>query len=352
MRRCAGVARRLATSASSRLRVVALNASRIDFDGRVNYDKLAAMGKSGGVELNLTRYDSCDPDALEEIAERVDGHEVVINKEMPMSRALIAQFPSSVRLICEAGTGFNNIDLAAAKERGITVCNIPTYSTEAMAHMAITFVMAQACSLVPQMRALATGDRAHFDRCHLGSWDHFELNGRTIGLIGGLGTIGQRVATIAQALGMHVIATSRRHQPGLFFGVEVAPMSELLRRSDFVSIHCPLNADTRGLIDAEALKLMKPTAYIVNTARGAIIDEAALIDALKEKRIAGAALDVMGEGAAPPPPHPPDHPLFALDNVILTPHIGWQRLESRQRVVEQVTNNIVRFAQGRPINQV
>ena len=118
---------------------------------------------------------------------------------MPLSRELILRFPTSVKLICEAGTGFNNIDCVAARERGISVCNIPTYATEAMAHMAITLVMAQSCSLVPQVRALATGDRAHFDRCHLGAMPHFELPGKTIGLVGGLGTIGRRVAALANA---------------------------------------------------------------------------------------------------------------------------------------------------------
>ena len=115
---------------------------------------------------------------------------------------------------------------------------------------------------------------------------------------------------------------------------------------------CPLNAETRGLLDASALALMKPTAYVVNTARGAIIDQDALVAALRERRIAGAALDVFGEGSAPPPPPPADSPLYGLDNVILTPHIGWQRLETRQRIVEMVAENIEAFVRGERLNVV
>ena len=128
--------------------------------------------------------------------------------------------------------------------------------------------------------------------------------------------------------------------------VEVVSLDALLERSDFVSIHCPLNAHTRGLIGRVELGKMKSNAFLINTARGAIVDKAALVEALSEKTIAGAALDVFGEGSAPPPALPAGHPFYALDNVILTPHIGWQRLESRQRVVDMVAENCVRFLDG------
>ena len=124
-------------------------------------------------------------------------------------------------------------------------------------------------------------------------------------------------------------------------------MDDLLSRSDFVSIHCPLNRNTRGLIDAAALQKMKPTAYLINTARGSIVDEAALVDALRSRSIAGAALDVYGEGSAPPPALPAASPLWSLENVILTPHIGWQRIETRQRVVDSIAETVDIFAQGK-----
>ena len=327
-----------------------LNADRLDFDGRLDFSRLEPVAE-------LTRHAASDPARPDEILERLAGQAIVINKEMPISADLIAAFPPSVKLICEAGTGFNNIALEAASKRGIAVANLPTYATEAMAHIAITMVMALSCSLAPQMRYLARYDRAHVERCHLGGMAHFELTDCTLGLVGGLGTIGLRVAAMAQALGMRVIASSRTCPTGMHeSGVEVVPLDDLLGRSDFVSIHCPLNAETRGYIDASKLALMKPSAYLVNTARGAIVDEDALVDALRSRRIAGAALDVFGEGAAPPPPPPNDSPLYSLPDegvhLILTPHIGWQRAESRQRVLDILAENIAAFGEGRRHNVV
>jgi len=323
------------------LRCVLLNAARLDFDGLIDFGRLRRIA-------DVSRHEISDP---AEVVARVQGHEVVVNKEMPLPGELIRAFSPSVKLICEAGTGFNNIDLAAAREKGIGVCNVPTYATEAMAHMAVTLVMALSCSLVPQARALQAGDRRLMTQCHLGTLPHFELTGKTIGLVGGLGTIGTRVAAMCSALGMHVLASSRSASSGLRpDGIEVASFEDLLRRADFVSIHCPLNAHTYGMVNAAAMALMKPSAFLVNTARGAIVDQEALVEALRTRRIAGAALDVFGQGSAPPPPLPAESPLFELDNVILTPHIGWQRIESRQRVVDMVADNIEAFARGEPGN--
>jgi glycerate dehydrogenase len=318
-----------------------LNAARLDYDGRISFDKLADAA-------NITRHEVSD---ASEVVARVHRHEVVLNKEMPLPGSLIRQFPPSVKLIVEAGTGYNNIDLGASREMGIGVCNVPTYATEAMAHMAITLVMALSCSLWQQARALEAGDRAYLTQCHLGALPHFELTGKRLGLVGGLGTIGLRVAAMATALGMRVLASSRAAPLGVRDdGVEVVPFDELLATSDFVSIHCPLNAQTKGLIDAAALAQMQSSAFLVNTARGSIVDQPALVDALRTRRIAGAALDVFGEGSAPPPPLPVDSPLYDLDNVILTPHIGWQRLEARQRVVDSCADSLAAFARGEPGN--
>mmetsp|Transcript_57657 Transcript_57657/g.95325 ORF Transcript_57657/g.95325 Transcript_57657/m.95325 type:complete len:419 (-) Transcript_57657:127-1383(-) len=325
------------------LRCVMLNAARLDYDSRINFDSLASVA-------DVTRYEISDPS---DVVARVQGADVVMNKEMPIPAELIQDFPPSVKLICEAGTGFNNIDTAAARTKGISVCNIPTYATEAMAHMAITLIMALSCSLVPQSQALHAGNRVHMKQCHLGTLPHFELTGKTVGLIGGLGTIGLRVAAMSLALGMRVVASSRSAPVGMRDdGIEVVGMDDLLARSDFVSLHCPLNAHTKGLIDASAIAKMKPTAFIINTARGSIIDQPALVNALSEKQIAGAALDVFGEGSAPPPALPDDSPLYKLENLILTPHIGWQRLEARQRVVEMCAENIKAFASGEQVNIV
>ena len=318
-----------------------LNAARLDYDGRIDLARLEAAA-------DVERYEISAP---EEVAARAVGADVIVNKEMPLDAPLIAALPASVRLVCEAGTGYNNVDLAACHARGIAVCNVPTYATEAMAHMAVTFVMALACSLWPQSAALATGDRSYMAQCHLGALPHFELTGKTIGLVGGLGTIGLRVAAMATALGLRVVASDPAAPLGpRDDGVDVVTLDDLLARSDFVSLHCPLNARTTGLVGAPELAKMKPSAYLVNTARGAIVDQAALADALRAKAIAGAALDVFGEGSAPPPPLPDASPLWGLDNVILTPHIGWQRLEARQRVVDMCADNIRGFANGELTN--
>ena len=192
------LARRLMSSQQgpdTRLRCVLLNAARLDYDGRIDFTKLSATAQ-------IQRHEASAPS---EVAARVQGHDVVINKEMPITAELIRQFPPSVKLICEAGTGYNNIDLPACRDKGILVCNVPTYATEAMAHMAITLVMALSCSLVPQTRALCTGNREYMRQCHLGSLPHFELTDKTLGLIGGLGTIGKRVSAMAQVRPLHVL---------------------------------------------------------------------------------------------------------------------------------------------------
>jgi len=311
-------------------KAVLLNAGRLDFDQGLD---LSSMGKV----VELTRF---EPDAKpEDILERVQGQEIVITKEIPVPGAIIAQFPDSVKMIQEAGTGFNNIDLAAAKAKGIIVCNCPAYSSDAVAQLVITFMLNFSCSLVPQMRMLSKGNFDNFTKCL--QVPHFELSGKTLGLIGGTGDIGSKVATIAEAMGMKVIVTSRSER------ANAVPLEELLRTSDFVSLHSPLNDETRGLINRSRLELMKPTAFLINTGRGGLIKEEELIEALKEKKIAGAGLDV--QETEPPVA---GSPLYELENVILTPHIGWKRLETRQRLMDIVTENLAAFLQGSPVNVV
>merc|ERR1719454_191833 len=302
---------------------------------------------------NLTSYDISE---TSEIVSRVQGADIVMNKEFPIPGDIIRAFPPSVKLIAEAGTGYNNIDLDACREKGIKLCNVPEYTTVAMGHMAITLVMALSCSLAPQMKALARGDRTYMHQCHLGNLHHFEIGGKTFGIIGGLGYIARRISAMSLALGMKVVVSDLPSAPlGMRDnGVEVVSFDDLLARSDFVSTMVPLNKHTTGLVNAAAFDKMKPSAYIINTARGPIIDQAALIDALRKKKIAGAALDVFGEGSAPPPPLPDDSPLYDVfnefDNVILTPHIGWQRLEARQRLINMCADNIAAFARGETLN--
>lgn len=271
---------------------------------------------------------------------------------MEIPAEAFSQFPDSVKLLCEAGTGFNNLPIKEAKDRGVRVCNVPTYSTDSVAHLAITYMMNFSCSMVAQQRMLFHDNRDNFTGPF--TLPMSEIGGKVLGLIGGSGAIGSKVADIALALGMTVIISSRqgvlpsehRHANNPCVRV-VKELEELMSLSDYVSIHCPLNDTTRQSINSKMIRLMKPSAFIINTARGGIIHEQHLIECLKEHVIAGAGLDVTdGE----PPSQTSE--LWNLDNCILTPHIGWRRKQTRQRLADMVTDNIEAYIGGNAINVV
>ena len=314
---------------------VFLNSAKLNFDNKLDFSSIAEI-------TTLTKYDESND---KKILERVKDQTIIITKELPLGRDLISQFPPSVKLICEAGTGYNNIDIVAAREKNITVCNIPTYSTEAVAHLAITYILNFSSSLIQQQIMIKQKNFDNFIKPL--ELPHFELQNKTLGVIGGGGAIGRAVIKIALALGMNIIIYTRTKKPWDNPNIHFVSLEELLKQSDFVSIHCPLTADTLHLIDKERLKLMKPSAFIINTSRGPIIKETDLIEALQNRKIAGAALDVQD-------PEPPEHtnPLFNMGNVILTPHIGWKRFESRQRLIKLIADNIESFIQGKLINDV
>jgi glycerate dehydrogenase len=312
-------------------RTVVLNADLVNYDGKVDYSRIAS---------EVVVYDETPED---EILERVEGFTVVVTKEMKVGGDVIRRFPDSVRMICEAGTGYNNLDLAAAREKGIVVCNIPAYSSERVAHTAILLILSLASSLQKQIRMLAEGDHDNFHR-HL-MVDHVEVNGKTLGVIG-YGNIAQEIIKVAQALGMNILVGTRTPREDVY-GVHFTTNEEVFADSDFLSLNCPLTASTRHMINARTLATMKPTAYVVNTARGALIDEAALIQALDQGVIAGAGLDVQEVE-----PLDDASPLYTMDNVIITPHMGWRGLETRRRLVSMVGDNIRAFAAGHPINRV
>ena len=322
--------------------VLLINAGRIDFDKALDLSPLTSIS-----HLEVFQ-DDCNPAT---IATRAAGCEaaVLITKEIPVPAAAIEALPESVKMICEAGTGFNNVDLEAARKRGITVCNVAGYSSSSVATLVMSHVLNFACSLHLQYAALREGDHASFvGSAPCGSprgMPHFEIGGKTIGLVGGTGAIASEVQRVALALGMRVLVYSRSGTAP--DGAEACDLPTLLGQSDFVSLHCPLKPETTNLIDAKALALMKPTAYLINTARGGIIDQDALVEAMTRNQIAGAALDV--QVVEPPPP---EHPLYGLKNVVLTPHIGWKRAETRQRLIGLVAENVRRFFEGSPINVV
>lgn len=316
------------------MKAVFLNAAKLDFDNKLDFSPISQF-------TTLTNYDDSSND---EILARVQDQDIIITKEMPVGRDVISKFPPSVKMICEAGTGYNNIDIVAAKEKGIAVCNIPTYSTEAVATLAITLVLNLSASLPQQQHMLERKDFSNFTN-YL-QVPHFEVQGKTLGVIGA-GAIGRHTIKLARAFDMNVLVYDPFAKPFDDEKIKIASMEDVLKNSDFITLHCPLMAQTRHIINKDSLKLMKPTAYIVNTSRGPLIKEDDLIEALKAGQIAGAALDV--QEIEPPSL---DNPLFTMDNVIMTPHIGWRRYESRQRLVNLMGDNIKSFIDGKPVNVV
>ena len=312
-------------------KTVVLNAAKMNYDGNLDFSILSD---------DVTVYDDTTP---EQLLERIQGAGVVVTKEMPVSGDLIRQFPDSVKIICEAGTGYNNIDLAAAREKGIIVCNVPSYSSERVAHTAIMMILNLSSTMQTQMKMLANGDHSNFTK-HL-QVPHVEVNGKTLGIIGA-GNIGRAVIKIAKALDMDILVYTRTPREDSD-GIRYVDLDTLLANSDYISLHCPLTPQTRHIINKETLSKMKPSAFLVNTSRGALVDEPALIEALQNGVIAGAALDVQ---ETEPPAE--DNPLYTLDNVILTPHMGWKGLETRQRLVSILDGNIKAFFAGNPRNVV
>ena len=312
-------------------RVVVVNASKMNYDHALDFSIL-----SNDVQV----YDNS---TNTELIERIQGARVVVTKEIPVTAELLSQFPDTVKLIVEAGTGYNNIDLNAAKAKGITVCNIPAYSTERVAHTVIMMILNFASTMQQQIGMLAKGDRSNFTK-HL-QVSHTEVNGKTLGVVGA-GHIGMEVIKVAKALGMNILVHTRTPKAD-GDGIRYVSLDELLENSDYITLHCPLNDQTKHMINKETIGKMKPNAVIVNTGRGPLINEADLCEALAAKRIAGAGLDVQ---EVEPPAE--DSPLYTLDNVILTPHMGWKGLETRQRLVGIIRDNIQAFLKGEPINVV
>lgn len=312
-------------------KTVVLNAAKMNFDGSLDFSVLSD---------EVIVFDETTPDQL---LERIDGAAVIVTKEMPVSGELIDRFPDSVKLICEAGTGYNNLDLEAARRKGITVCNIPAYSSQRVAHTAIMMLLNLSSSMQKQLRMLALKNYDNFTKNLQVS--HVEVNNKVLGIIGA-GNIGREVIKIARALDMEILVYTRTPKQDSD-GIRYVDLETLLKNSDYVSLHCPLTPQTKHLINRKTLELMKPTAFLINTSRGALINEAELIEALKEGVIAGAGLDVQ---EVEPPAF--DSPLYDMDNVILTPHMGWKGLETRKRLLSILEGNVKAYFEGAPINVV
>lgn len=281
----------------------------------------------------------------EDVAERIAGMDIVVTNKVVLD-AQTLEGADHLKLVCVAATGVNNVDTDAAARCGIPVANVTGYATPAVSQHVLALMLAHATRWASYDSAVKRGDWAASEFFCLLDYPIEELAGQTLGLIGH-GELGQAVGRLAEAFGMTVLVGERPGANHIRDG-RVA-VDELLERSDMISLHCPLTDDTHQLIDADALARMKNTAFLVNTARGAIVDSAALIAALKAGDIGGAGLDVLDQE-----PPPADHPLLdpAIPNLIVTPHSAWGSRGARQRMLEGVTANIQAFLDGGIRNRV
>jgi glycerate dehydrogenase len=279
-----------------------------------------------------------------ETAGRIAGAQVAVTNKVLLDRAALAAAPD-LRLVCLTATGTNNVDLAAARELGIAVANVTAYATAAVVQHVFALILAHATRLIDYRAAVAAGAWSTSPQFCLLDFPIFELAGKTLGIVG-YGELGRAVARVARAFGMDVLIAQRPGGPPQDGRL---PLAELLPRVDVLSLHCPLTDNTRDLMGAVELALMRPTALLVNTARGGLVDGEALAAALRARTIGGAALDVLS--VEPPPP---GHPLLApaIPNLILTPHTAWASREARQRVLDEVARNIDAFAAGERRNRV
>ncbi len=278
-----------------------------------------------------------------EIIEVAKDSDIIICNKAKITEKIM-QNCKKLKFVTLFATGYNNIDLVAAKKYGVTVSNAPGYSTDSVAQHTFSLILELALNLSKYNASVKNGDWVRSKNFSYFSFPLTELAGKTLGIIG-LGTIGQAVAKIAKAFSMNVLAYSRT--PKQIDGVEFLPIKEVFSRSDFLTLHCPLNENTSGLVNKETLSLMKPSAFIVNTSRGGVIVENDLVEALNNGIISGAAVDVLDIE-----PMYENHPYLTAKNIIITPHIAWATLEARERLIKLVANNLQAFINGNPQNVV
>lgn len=302
--------------------------------GDLSWDKIAKLGK-------LTLYDRTP---AELIVQRSKDADILLTNKTPLNAETLRQL-TKTKYIGVLATGYNVVDIQAAKELGITVTNVPDYATASVAQHVFALLL-----------EVATHVGHHNDAVHQGKWSAspdftfwdyplMELSGKAFGVLG-YGRIGKATAKIAQAFGMHVIAYDRGRL-GNDGDVRKVDLEELFASSDILSLHVPLSADTNGIINKDSINKMKDGVILINTSRGPLIDEQALADALKSKKVGAAALDVVSKE-----PISADHVLLGQENCILTPHIAWAPLESRRRLMACVEENLTSYLNGKTINQV
>jgi len=282
----------------------------------------------------------------EQIPDRVSDTQVLLTNKVKVTAALMDAAPE-LKLVCLAATGYDNVDIEAAKARDIAVCNIAGYCTDAVAQHVFSLLLSLNQHLDAYRRRMREGEWQQSPHFTMLDYPINELAGKRLGIIG-YGELGSGVARIAEAFGMEILIAERPGWDGPLREGRM-PLEAVLAQSDFLSLHCPLTEHTQGLIDAGALKTMPRHAILINTARGAVVDEAALADALRQGEIAGAGIDVLSQ-------EPPvdGNPLLADDipNLLLTPHVAWATVEARQRALDEMASNIRAFAEGQSRNRV
>lgn len=305
--------------------------------GDLSWDALEAFGA-------LTVYDRT-PYETEEIVRRIGDAEIVITNKVPLGREVLDACPS-VRFIAVLATGYNVVDVACAREKGIPVSNVPAYGTQAVAQFAIALLL-EICAHVAH----------HSDAVHAGRWESapdwtfwdyplIELAGKTMGIVG-FGRIGQATGRIAKALGMTVLASGSRETEAGRAIAEYVDLDTLYARSDVIALHCPLFPENTGMINRESIAKMKPGVILINNARGGLVVEQDLADALNSGRVLAAGLDVVSTE-----PIRPDNPLLKAKNCLITPHISWAPKEARQRILDTTCENLRAFLAGAPVNVV
>ena len=285
--------------------------------------------------------------AQHQIAERLADATIAIVNKRRLSAAIIAGLPA-LQMVAIAATGYNNVDLDACRARGIVVSNVRGYARETVPEHVFALLLALARQIGPFHRSVAAGRWQKSEQFCYFDYPIRDLAGQTLGLLGS-GTLGQGVARIAAAFGMRVVLGEHKGAATCRDGY--LPFERLIREADVISLHCPLTDATRHLIGAPELAAMKPTAILINTARGGLVDEAALADALRARQIGGAGFDVLTE--EPPVANPllaPD--LLEAGNFILTPHVAWSSREAMQTLADQLIDNIEAFVAGEPRNRV
>ncbi len=279
------------------------------------------------------------------IVERAEGADIVLTNKTPLTAQTLAHFPA-LKLICVLATGFNVVDTAAARNRNIPVCNVPIYGTDSVAQFVFALLLEMCHHVAEHNQAVRNEWSTSADFCF---WKNplVELSGLKMGIVG-FGRIGRRTADVAHALGMEVWAYDavKGNDPD-YKPFRWASLEELFEGCDVLSLHCPLTDTNKGMVNAALLKRMKKTAFLINTSRGPLINEADLADALNRGQLAGAAVDVVSSE-----PICPDNPLLKAKNIIITPHLAWATLAAQRRLMQITAQNIAAFQAGSPINVV